>query len=73
MNTTVGGPEYLPAWAYLLGGPRPMDRDDPESAERPPLDPEEHAGRPLDPEQRERRADLLARTREANHLARYPW
>lgn len=63
-------PEYLPAWAYLLGGPRPWDQDDPEPRSRPPLDPEEHAGRPLDPDQRERRCALLAATREANRQAR---
>ncbi|MDH6578614.1 hypothetical protein [Kitasatospora sp. MAP5-34] len=71
--SVTGEPEYLPAWAYLLGGPRPMDRDDPEPAERPLLDPEEHAGRELTPEERERRADLLARTREANSRTRGAW
>ncbi len=59
-------PEYLPPWAYMLGGPRPFDQDDPEPHTRPPLDPEEHAGRELTPEERDRRAALLARNREAN-------
>ena len=60
-------PEYLPpAWTYVLGGPRPVDRDAPDPAGRPLLDPEEHAGRQLAPQEREKRAALLARNREIN-------
>ncbi|MFJ9847261.1 hypothetical protein ACIRYZ_43925 [Kitasatospora sp. NPDC101155] len=36
---------------------------------RPVLSPEEFSKAPLTPEERDRRADLLARLREANH----PW
>ncbi|MFJ8430780.1 hypothetical protein ACIQ9P_05725 [Kitasatospora sp. NPDC094019] len=34
---------------------------------RPVLSPEEHAPGPLAPDERERRADILARVRRANH------
>lgn len=46
------------------------DQDDAHGAARPPLDPEEHAGRKLTPEEYQRRAELLARNKDANQRAR---
>lgn len=53
-----------------VGRDRMTDQDDAHGAARPPLDPEEHAGRKLTPEEHQRRAELLARNKDANQRAR---
>ncbi|MFI6445184.1 hypothetical protein [Kitasatospora sp. NPDC050543] len=45
----------------------------PDPERRPPLTPEQHTDQPLPPEDRERRASLLERIREANRYARTRW
>ncbi|MCX4686450.1 hypothetical protein OG401_19405 [Kitasatospora purpeofusca] len=69
-QATSGGPVEdlgrVDPFEWLHAHPWPPER----SADPPPvLTPEEFSETPLTPEDRDRRADLLARLREANH----PW
>ncbi|WP_328956740.1 hypothetical protein OHV13_10110 [Kitasatospora purpeofusca] len=57
-------PEPVDPFEWLRTHPWPCERP---SGPRPVLTPEEHAEVPLTTEERQRRALLLARVREANH------
>ncbi|GAA2091964.1 hypothetical protein GCM10009759_17230 [Kitasatospora saccharophila] len=60
----IGGTEPVDPFEWIRARPWPPERP---SGPRPVLTPEEHAEVPLTPEERQRRAVLLARVREANH------
>ncbi|WP_159400745.1 hypothetical protein [Streptomyces sp. XY431] len=57
-------PEPVDPFKWIRDHPWPCERP---SGPRPVLTPEEHAEVPLTAEERQRRALLLARVREANH------
>ncbi|MFJ7277444.1 hypothetical protein [Kitasatospora sp. NPDC098663] len=64
LQAAVEGPAPVNLFEWAKARRRPRERP---AGPRPVLTPEEHAEVPLTPEERQRRAVLLARVREANH------